>query len=71
VFNAAGLHCKTLTSALHLSAVMQHFGIHLIHYKRSIGNTPGMLIAPSLWEENLSSSFSLCKSDSTYEMLNK
>lgn len=54
VFNAAGLHCKTLTSALHLSAVMQHFGLQQIHYKRSIGNTPGMLIAPHLWEENIS-----------------
>lgn len=51
VFNAAGLHCKTLTSALHLSAVMQHFGMQVIQYKRSIGNTPGMLIAPQLWEE--------------------
>jgi len=46
VFNAAGLHCKTLTSASHLSAVMQHFGIQRIYYKRSIGNTAGMLIAP-------------------------
>lgn len=45
VFNAAGLHCKTLTSALHLSAVMQHFGVQQIQYKRSIGNTLGMLIA--------------------------
>lgn len=59
VFNTVGLHCKTLTSALHLSAVMQYFGIQLIHYKRSIGNTSGMLIAPQLWEEGVSSSFSL------------
>lgn len=51
VFNAAGLHFKTLTSALHLCAVMQHFGIQQIQYKRSIGNTPGMLLAPELWEE--------------------
>ena len=65
VFNAAGLHRKTLTSALHLSAVMQHFGIQVIHYKRSIGNTPGMLIAPQLWEEATSSSFSLMQEVST------
>ena len=50
VFYAAGLHCKTLTSAVHLAAVMEHLGIETIHYKKSIGNTPGMLIAPHLWE---------------------
>jgi len=61
VFAAANLHSKTLTSALHLSAVMQHFNIKLIYYKRSIGNTPGMLIAPQLWEEEISSSFFIIK----------
>ncbi len=49
-FNAIGLHRKTVTSALHLSALMQHFGIERIHYKRSIGNTPGMLIEPRLYQ---------------------
>lgn len=58
VFNAAGLHIKTLTSALHLSALMQHFGIQVIQYKRSIGNTLGMLIAHQLWREGIASSFS-------------
>lgn len=58
IFIAAGLHCKTLTSAVHLAAVMEHLGIQVIHYKRSIGNTPGMLIAPQLWEKEVSSSFS-------------
>lgn len=48
VFIADGLHCKTLTAALLLSAVMQHFGIESISYKRALGNTPGMLIAPWL-----------------------
>lgn len=48
-----GLHRKTVTCAIHLSALMQHFGIGAIHYKTSIGNTPGMLIAPELWEEAL------------------
>lgn len=43
VFAAHGLHLKTLTSALYLSALMQHFEIRQIHYKRSLGNTPGML----------------------------
>lgn len=52
-FYAEGLHFKTLTSALHLSAVMQHFGIQLIQYRKSIGNTPGMLIAPQLWEDGI------------------
>lgn len=59
VFKAAELHCKTLTSALHLSVLMQHFGIQSINYTRSIGNTPGMLLAPQLWEEGVFSSFSL------------
>jgi len=54
VLTAAGLHTKTLTSAVQLSAVMQHFGIQQIHYRRSIGSTPGMLIAPQLWEEGIS-----------------
>lgn len=58
IFIEAGLHCKTLTSALHLSAIMEHLGIQVIHYKRSIGNTPGMLIAPQLWEKGISSSVS-------------
>jgi exopolyphosphatase/pppGpp-phosphohydrolase len=53
-FIAAGLHGKTLTSAIHLSALMEYFGIQEIHYKRSIGNTSGMLIAPQLWKEGTS-----------------
>lgn len=59
IFIAAGLHCKTLTSAVHLAAVMEHLRIQVIHYKRSIGNTPGMLIAPQLWEKGVSSSTTL------------
>ena len=57
-FTAAGLHCETLTSAIHLSAIMEYFGIQEIHYRWSIGNTPGMLIAPKLWEEGVSFSSS-------------
>lgn len=49
VFNSAGLHHKTLTSALHLSAVMQHTGIQQVHYQRSLGITSGMLITAKLW----------------------
>lgn len=49
VFNTKRLHIKTVTCAIHLSAIMRHFKIDKIHYKRSIGNTPGMLISPSLW----------------------
>ena len=49
-FNAEGLNYKTLTSVLHLSAIMQHFGIEQIQYRRSIGNTPGMLLAPQFWD---------------------
>lgn len=57
-FDAAGVHRKTLTSALQLSAVMRHFGIEKIDYKRSIGNTPGMLLEPELWKEGVFSVFS-------------
>lgn len=46
----ANLHIKTVTSAIYLSALMQHFGIEKIHYKTAIGNTQGMLLAPMLWE---------------------
>ena len=49
IFDATGLHRKTLTSALHLATVMEYFGMDSIHYSRSIGSTPGMLIAPQLW----------------------
>jgi exopolyphosphatase/pppGpp-phosphohydrolase len=51
VFQGANLHLKTLTSAIHLFALMQHFGIEKIHYRRSLGITPGMLIAPQLWDD--------------------
>lgn len=50
-FTAAGLHCETLTSAIHLSSIMEYFGIQEIHYRWSIGNTCGMLITPRLWGE--------------------
>lgn len=51
VFKEAGLHLKTLMSAVHLSALMDYFGMDCIHYKRALGVTSGMLIAPQLWEE--------------------
>jgi len=51
-FDANGLHRKTLSSALHLGAVMDHLEIDTIHYSRSVGSTPGMLIAPYLWEKD-------------------
>jgi len=31
---------------------MEYFGIQEIHYRWSIGNTPGMLINPKLWGED-------------------
>ncbi len=48
-FDQQGLHRKTVTSAIHLAAVMEYMGIGTIHYKRSIGTTPGMLLYPPLW----------------------
>lgn len=62
-FTATGLHCETLTSAIHLSAIMEYFGIQEIHYRWSIGNTPGMLIAPKLWEEDTTHTTKLHKMD--------
>ena len=50
VLRGAGLHGKTVTSALHLSALMEYFGVQKIYFQRSIGNTPGMLIDPFLWK---------------------
>lgn len=49
-FDAAGLHRKTLTSALLLETMMKYFGIKTIHYQKSIGVTSGMLIDPDLWK---------------------
>lgn len=51
LFDQEGLHRKTLTSAVHLAAVMEHFGMKEIHYTRSVGSTAGMLIAPELWNK--------------------
>lgn len=59
-FIANNLHCETLTSALHLSSIMEYFDIQEIHYRWSIGNTPGMLIAPKLWDKNLCLSDQRC-----------
>lgn len=47
-FEEAGLHGKTLTSAIHLHTAMKHFGIDVLEYKKSIGNAPGMLTTLSL-----------------------
>jgi exopolyphosphatase/pppGpp-phosphohydrolase len=49
-FDAAGLHRKTLTSAILLEAMMEYFGIKTIHFKKSIGVTAGMLVDPVLWQ---------------------
>jgi len=45
-----GLHRRTLLSAIHLQAIMQHYDLHTVHYKRSVGSTSGMLLLPQLWE---------------------
>jgi len=47
--HAAGLDRKTVTSALYLGALMEHFGIDAVHYELAVGSTAGMLIDPSLW----------------------
>ncbi|PJD97004.1 MAG: hypothetical protein CK425_04380 [Parachlamydia sp.] len=57
VFDAAGVHRKTLTSAVYLATLMEYFGIDKIHFKESIGNAPGMLVDPQLWKEGVSTTF--------------
>lgn len=49
-FDLNGAHRKTFTCSLLLSTVMEYLGMQIIHYRRSTGNTLGMLIAPQLWE---------------------
>jgi len=46
------LHHKTLTSAILLATIMQHFNLHQIQYKRCLGNTLGMLIDSHLWKKS-------------------
>ena len=48
-FDALGLHRKTLMSAIHLHAFMEHFNIGQIEYRRSVGTTSGMILIPELW----------------------
>ncbi len=46
----SGIHYKTVTSAILLSTIMDHFGIAEIHYKRTVGSTSGMLVSEALWQ---------------------
>jgi hypothetical protein len=39
-----GFHYKTVTSLLLISTIMDQFGIERIHFKKSMGNTSGMLV---------------------------
>jgi len=52
VFNDLGVHGKTLTNALLLHTVMEHFAVQKIHFKAALGNTSGMLISPLLWNQH-------------------
>ena len=48
----AKMHChkKTATGAIHLSALMDHYGLQELQYQRTTGNTVGMFKTPYLWE---------------------
>lgn len=43
-------HKKTATGAIHLSALMDHYGLQEIQYQRASGNTLGMFKTPYLWK---------------------
>lgn len=48
----AKIHChkKTATGAIHLSALMDHYGLQMIQYQCASGNTVGMFKTPYLWK---------------------
>ncbi len=56
LFNVKGVHRRTYTAALYVLTVMDHLGIQALHYKRSIGNTTGILISPQFWSSGYASS---------------
>lgn len=47
VFEKIGIHRKTVAAAIHLSTLMQYFGMEAIHYRQALGNTPGILLNSS------------------------
>lgn len=50
LFNQHKVYNRTLLGAIYVAAMMEYLGVDKIYYKRSLGNTPGMLIFPVLWE---------------------
>jgi exopolyphosphatase/pppGpp-phosphohydrolase len=50
-FDQEKIHRKTLTSAIHLQAMMEYLGVEKIEFKKAIGNTSGMIIDPELWNK--------------------
>lgn len=52
-FDAADIHRKTLTKAVFLETLMGYFKIKKVYYKRTSGNSAGMLITPSFWTSGI------------------
>lgn len=50
LFEQHKVYNRTLLGAIYVAAMMKFLGVDTIYYKRSIGNTPGMLIFPALWK---------------------
>jgi exopolyphosphatase/pppGpp-phosphohydrolase len=48
-FNSIGLYPWTSSVSIYLTAVLEYLGIETVHYRRSIGNTPGMMVSPQFW----------------------
>lgn len=59
VFDAVGIYNRTLTAAVYALTLMEHLGIEVIHYKKTIGNTSALLIYTPLWEQQLKTAASL------------
>lgn len=48
-FDSHGVYRRTLTGALYLLAVMRVLAIDAFHYKKSLGNTAGILVSCEFW----------------------
>lgn len=50
VFEKEGVYKYTLTGAIYLLAIMDYFGIEKFEFRKSVGNTSGILISEQFWD---------------------
>ena len=48
-FNSMGLYPWASSVSIYLTAIMEYLNIETLHYRRSIGITPGMIVSPQFW----------------------